>query len=43
MTRQLVSIYEALAQAVGLEAGWRVLDAGCGSGSITGGPLVAAA
>jgi arsenite methyltransferase len=27
------AIYEAMAQAVGLEAGWRVLDAGCGSGS----------
>jgi arsenite methyltransferase len=27
------AIYEAIAQAAGLEAGWRVLDAGCGSGS----------
>ena len=26
-------IYEAMARAVGLESGWRVLDAGCGSGS----------
>jgi SAM-dependent methyltransferase len=27
------AIYEAMAQAVGLEPGWRVLDAGCGPGS----------
>src|SRR3954452_13817484 len=27
------AIYEAMAGAVGLEPGWRVLDAGCGPGS----------
>lgn len=27
------TVYEAMARAVGLEPGWRVLDAGCGPGS----------
>lgn len=31
--------YEAMLRSVGLEAGWRVLDAGCGSGSLL--PLTA--
>lgn len=32
--------YEALLRAVGLQPGWRVLDAGCGGGSYL--PLLAA-
>ena len=31
--------YEAMLRAIGLEPGWRVLDAGCGSGSFL--PLLA--
>ena len=33
------SIYEAMARAIGLEPGWRVLDAGCGPGGFL--PLLA--
>jgi ubiquinone/menaquinone biosynthesis C-methylase UbiE len=32
--------YEAMLASVGLESGWRVLDAGCGGGSFV--PLIAA-
>src|SRR5829696_7914717 len=34
------AIYEAIAHAVGLQPGWEVLDAGCGSGSFL--PMLAA-
>src|SRR6476659_2369951 len=33
--------YEAMLRSVGLQSGWRVLDAGCGSGSYL--PLIAEA